>query len=210
MTGWLKETFVERFWLRRAERTAQSYAPEQHEKLRRLERAARGRTSAAAALRSPNDNGTAFALLREAFALSVTAVLVGRGEHDGESALDIAGAWQRLAAIASSLPRGPDVAALEPLLSSNDALVPDRLEPADALRLRPIFERALAWLDGQTELRSVRAIKLLRVLRATGVVVAFAASITGAVIRLHAPTATPSEPAALPFRAPRTLSRPGH
>lgn len=194
--GWLKEIFVERFWLRRAERMAKSYAPEQRESVRRLERAARARASAAAELRSPEQRGPAFALMREAFALLVSALLVGRGEHDGARALGAREAWQKLGELASSLPGIPDLAPLEPLLSTDDTLVPDGMAPAEALALRPRFEQLLAWLDTQSEVRSVRWLKTLRVLRVVGLVLALATVVTGGLLLGHGSDAPASSRAA--------------
>lgn len=137
--------------------------------MRRLLGAARARVGAAGQLRSPGENGPAFRLLGEAFAILVSAHLVARGEADGERVLGAASAWQKLEALAETgeLARAPTD--LEAFLSNEDVLAADRLEPREALRLRPQLEALLRQLAGALEVRSVRRIKVNRALRMVAV-----------------------------------------
>lgn len=165
MRALLKELFAERFYLGRAERSARAITGAERARLRFILRAAKARALAAAALRSPEEAGPAFALLREAVALAVTALLVFRGQHDADTPLSALEAWRTLEAEALPVDR----ALLEPLLTSPDSLAPDRLEIRDALRSRRELEGLIAWLFRQVELRTVRRIRVVRVLRVAAV-----------------------------------------
>jgi hypothetical protein len=171
----LSELFVERFWLRRAERRARGYAPAQVGRIRALSRATRARAQAGLALRSPGETGPAFLLLKEAFAFSLTAWLVARGEHDAEAPLAPVEAWQRLEALAESGVAVPSREKLGAILGSGDPLAADRLSARDALAARAELEALLRFLGAEVELRSVRSIRVFRVLRLLGVVFAFLA-----------------------------------
>lgn len=191
----LRELFVERFWLRRAERRAKAYLPAQASRIRALVRAAKARSNAAAALRSPSDAGPAFTLLREAFALYVSAWLVARGELDETTLLSPKDAWDRLDTLGASVPL-PARDAIAELVVGSDALVADRLELGAALRARSELEALLGFIAAELETRSVRVIRLFRVLRVVGVVCALCIfSITTLAWALSPPKAPKRPPA---------------
>lgn len=158
--------------LRRAERRAKSYSDAQRDEIRLLSRSARSRMSAAASLRSPDELGAAFSLLREALCLWVTAVCIARGEREPGTVLSIPEAWARLDGLGEDEAPAARPGELEPLLSTPSPLVGDVLATDEALRLRPVLEAELARLAALVEVRSVRSIRVRRVLRLTGVIAA--------------------------------------
>ena len=182
--AFFKELFAERFYLGRAERSARGISTEQRTRVRFIVRAARARALAAGGLRSPEEAGPAISLLREAVALAVTALLVFRGQHDAETPLSAGEAWQRLETETLPVER----ALLEPLMASTDTLAPDRLETRDALRLRAALEGLLAWLFRQVELRTVRRIWAVRVLRLSAVAALLVTLLVVSLVFALAPT----------------------
>jgi hypothetical protein len=159
-----KELLAERFYLARAERAARALDDGRRERLRVLMRAARARAQAAAALRSPEDTGPAFALMREAFALSVTAHVMATGQHEVDRPLSVSEAWQRVAPVSSAVAGE----LLAPLMNDTDPLAADRLTVRDALLARRELELVLAALLAGVELRTVRRIRVVRVARLLG------------------------------------------
>ncbi len=164
-----------------AEQTARKTSLEQRARMRFLWRAARRRMAAASGLRSPDEIGPAFRLMSEAFVLLATAHAVAGGEFDGESSLGAEAAFELVRA---RLPDAP-LAGLETTLTDADPLAPDRLEVARALELRPALERLLTWLERRLELRTVRRIRVARVLRfAAALAVLLLLSIAGVAVAL--------------------------
>lgn len=164
-----RELFSERFLLRRAERRASGCSIDQRGKMRFLLAAARARQRAAAGLRGPEERAPAFRLLAEAFAILMTAHATARGESDGERTLPAEEAWEKLAALAEALGTPPEHAGLAAFLKGTEVLDADRLTAREALALRPALEGLLGWLEAGLEVRTVRRIRVYRVLRLVGV-----------------------------------------
>ncbi len=183
-----------------AQASAKAYGPAQRARVQELSRAVRRRLGAALELREDGSTPAALSLIREASALSITALCTARGEHDGDGVLPVAEAWSRLGVLIESgaLPAAPPaVAPTAAALAGADPLSVDRMTPSQARELRLTAESAVDWIGRQYEARSVRQIKVQRVLRigglAAGLVVVLGATVASAVsptdIALHKPVA---------------------
>jgi hypothetical protein len=150
---------------RRAEARAKAYAPEQHERVRTLHRAALARIIAGRGLRDASDVVAAGTLYREAALLTARAVVAA---HDPapDTELDAKQAWERLDQITTE-PREPDTpyARAKRLATDSDVLALDRMPPVRAREDLDQVDRALSRLLGEVEPRTVRRIKVSRVLR---------------------------------------------
>ena len=169
------QRIVEPVWLSRAQRTAASYAPDQAAQLRKLAEAAQRRLDAAVELRDERNLTVALALLREAAALAITALLVARGEYSATQSLQPSEAWRRLLLLVESgqLSRAPpEIEQARIPLSSADPLVIDSLPADGAGEARQAAEVVMRWLQGMFEARSVRSLRRQRVLRAAFLVLA--------------------------------------
>ncbi len=182
MKRWL-ETLTDPVLLRRAEAKAKGYGEEQRARIVTLHRAAKARANAAAELRSEGESPAALALLREAFALSSSMVLVSRGEQEPDApVLSVETAWQTMAET------HPEHAALAELLGNPDLLAPDALDAAEVERLRPLLESLTNELLKEVERRSPRAIKVQRVVRIVAVGIAVLVLLVASVAWAARPT----------------------
>ncbi len=153
----------EPLFLARAARRAEACPPARRERLRRLADAARARHTAALELRREEVRGAALALEREACALAITALLVARGEHDGDAALSGPEAWARLDRLEGVIAPASVTPARE-LLADPDPLAPERLV-TDPVAVRDAAAATFDWLQAQYEPRSPRQIVMQRRLR---------------------------------------------
>jgi hypothetical protein len=158
---------LEPLLLRKAEQTIRSYTPEQHARLSELVAAAHVREWVAREIRDEASLPAALSLLREAISFSVSATLVVRGEAV-EGALSAPEAAGRLAALidadADSRLKDP-FAAVEPLLADTQPLALDRLGKERAAQARSAAEQLVSLLLGRVEPRTLRAVRVQRVVR---------------------------------------------
>lgn len=186
----VSERVREPLLLKDAERVARAYTPTQLARITELSDAARRREGAALQLREDGTTAGAIELHREAAALSITALLLARGEHGLEGVLEPPEAWARLSALldAGALKEPPEeVSVARPLLAESDVLAIDRLPPAAARDARTAAEATTRWLRGCYESRTPRQLKLQRVLRVGALVFALALLLTAGVARALAP-----------------------
>lgn len=187
----MTQRVVEPLWQKQAQQAAARYSPEQRARLGELSRAVRARADAALELRDERGVAAAMSLARDASAMAITALLVARGEHSVEGVLEPPEAWARLSALidAGELGDTPEeLAVARPWLAESDVLAVDRAEPAAARKVRVATETTLEWLRSRFESRTVRQIKVSRVLRVGALVAALAVLLSTAVVHALAPT----------------------
>lgn len=186
----VRERVREPLLLRDAERTANAYSVPQRKRIAELSDAAHRRESAARELREDRSTAAAVELHRQATALSITALLVARGEHGVDGALEPPEAWARLSALldAGALPEPPgELSVARPLLAESDALAVDRLPPAEARDVRAAAEATSRWLRGCYEARTPRQLRTQRVLRIGALVAAIGLLLTAGVAEALSP-----------------------
>ncbi len=190
MKGFVRRRVREPLLLKDAERVAQAYTPAQRARITELSDAARRRESAALQLREDASTAGAVELHRQATAMSITALLVARGEHGLEGVLEPPEAWAQLSSLldAGALAEPPEeLSVARPLLAESDVLAVDRLPPAAARDARDAAEATTRWLRGCYESRTPRQLKLQRILRVGAVAAALGLLLTAGVARALAP-----------------------
>ena len=202
LKAWLSTWILEPLLLQKAEQAARAQSPDHHTRLNELVIAARQREGVAREIRDDASLASALSLLREAVALSASAALVA-GPEPEVGALQAAEAAARLDRLVESgaLPGAAEpLNAFKSVLVDSDPLALDRLPAEEANQARSAGERLVSILLRPIETRTVRAIRVQRVLRiglvALGVCAAIWVLVTSAFeprnMALHKPVTASS------------------
>ena len=161
----LDTPLLEPVLLRAAARRAEALPEAARARMKPFVAAARARYRVALELRDRDSQGVAFALLRDAALLALSALEAVDSESLPEPRTPRA-VWDRFVLL--ERPGAPgSLAEARIVLGSDDALAADSVPAADANRLRASAEEAVAWLLSLAEARSARELARARLLRSS-------------------------------------------
>jgi hypothetical protein len=162
-----QSTLVDAFLLRRAEETVASYPEARVEKMREYFKAAEQRARAADELYE-SQAAASLVLSREAALLYMAALLSVHAEEPPSEPLR---AGEVVAAFEKIEPRDPcprppnELTDFYQLLTASDPMVFDRIAPEDAVQRSRSVREIVGWLGRLNDPRSVKQIRLQRVVR---------------------------------------------
>jgi hypothetical protein len=169
----LDTPLLEPVLLRAAARRAEALPEAARARMKPFVTASRARYRVALELRDRESCGVAFALLRDASLLALSALEAVDSESLPEPRAPRV-VWDRFMLL--ERPGAPgSLAEARIVLGSDDVLAPDSVPPDDASRLRSSAEESVAWLLSLAEVRSVRELARARLLRSLVLVAAVVA-----------------------------------
>lgn len=154
--------------LKRSEAVVRAYAPGQQAMIRRLHAAAMTRMAWTDDTTDTRYAPAAVAIHRETVRFLISAVLLSQDATLDGAPLELGPGARKLEELvhAGALPALPeDYAAAMAILDTPDVLALDRLAPHKAADRRATVETLVHWLCGQIEARSLRGIRVARVVR---------------------------------------------
>jgi hypothetical protein len=130
--------------------------------------AARSRYRVALELRCRDSQGVALGLLREAAFLALCALEIAGDDPVSPSSR---AAWERFSALPEPSGAPSNLAKVQALFASDDALAAELISPNEASAVRTAAEQTVAWLIALAEVRSPRELARARVVRASAFLV---------------------------------------